>query len=297
MLIARPIGGKVVVITGSARGVGEALAVNLAARGARVALVGLEPERLAKVAERCGPNSAWWECDITDAAALARVVDGVRERFNRVDVLVANAGIAIASPFVLAEAQAFDRVVEVNLLGSIRTVRAFAPMLLSAGGYYLQIASIAALAPTPLMSAYAASKSGVEAFALALRPELAHHGAATGVAYLAFTDTDMTRGSSPSDGSKVLRKYLPGPLGRLYEVEPTVERLVTGIECRAPFVYGQPFLRWLRPVRWLLPSAVYRIARRIAERAETSMIKHGVDTSHPLGAGGEADAEARRRLA
>jgi NAD(P)-dependent dehydrogenase (short-subunit alcohol dehydrogenase family) len=297
MRIARPIGGKVVVITGSARGVGEALAVALAGRGARVALVGLEPDRLAKVAERCGPNAAWWECDITDAAALARVVDGVRERFHRVDVLVANAGIAIASPFVLADARAFDRVVEVNLLGSIRTVRAFLPLLISARGYYLQVASIAALGPTPLMSAYAASKSGVEAFALALRPELAHHGTDAGVAYLAFTDTDMTRGSSPADGSEAMRKNLPGPLGRLHELEPAVERLVAGIECRAPFVYGQPFLRWLRPVRWLLPSVVYRVARRSAERAEKSMIKRGVDTSHPLGAGGEADAEARRRLA
>jgi NAD(P)-dependent dehydrogenase (short-subunit alcohol dehydrogenase family) len=296
MRIARPIGGKVVVITGSARGVGEAVAVNLAGRGARVALVGLEPDRLAKVAERCGPNSAWWECDITDAAALARVVEGVRERFHRVDVLVANAGIAIASPFVLADAQAFDRVVEVNLLGSIRTVRAFLPLLISARGYYLQIASIAALGPMPLMSAYGASKSGVEAFALALRPELAHHGVDAGVAYLAFTDTGMTRGMGSPDDSEVMRRNLPGPLGRLYELDPTVERIVAGIECRAPFVYGQSFLRWLRLLRWLLPSAVFRTARRMAARAERSMSKRGADTSQAIGAGGRADTEARRRL-
>jgi len=295
MRIPRPIGGKVVVITGAARGIGEALAVSLAGRGARVALVGLEPDRLAEVATRCGPNAAWWECDITDDEALARVVEGIRERFRRVDVLIANAGIAIGGPVLLADPESFDRVIEVNLLGSVRTLRAFLPSLIAAHGYYLQVASLAAMVPTPMLAAYDASKSGVEAFALAVRTEVAHHGVDVGVAYLSFTDTDMTRGAGLATGPEDVRKRLPGRLGRLYELGPAVERIVGGIERRAPFVYGQAFIRWARPLRWLLPSAVYRTGQRAAAQAEQAMTGRGLDLSQPVGAGGRADVEARRR--
>ena len=294
MRIPRPIGGKVVVITGAARGIGEALAVSAAARGARVALVGLEPDRLAEVAARCGPNAAWWECDVTDTEALAQVVAGVQERFHRVDVLVANAGIAVGGPVLLADPVSFDRVIEVNLLGSVRTARAFLPLLVASHGYYLQIASLAAMAPAPMLSAYCASKSGVEAFALSVRTEVAHHGVDVGVAYLSFTDTDMTRGAGRI-GPDEVRKRMPGRLGRLYELEPAVERLVAGIERRSPFVYGQAFVRWVRPVRWVLPSALYRAGQRATAQTEQTMTGRGVDLSQPVGAGGRADVEARGR--
>jgi NAD(P)-dependent dehydrogenase (short-subunit alcohol dehydrogenase family) len=296
MRIPRPIGGKVVVITGAARGIGEALAVNLARRGARLALVGLEPESLARVAERCGPNTAWWECDVTDPEALARVVEAVQERFHRVDVLVANAGIVMGSPLLLADPVEFDRVIEVNLLGSVRTVRAFLPLLVAAEGYYLQIASLAAMAPTPLLSAYDAAKSGVEAFALALRCEVAHHGVDVGVAYLSFTRTDMTQLAGPAFESDGMLAKLPGPLGRMYELEPTVERLADGIERRSAFVYGQSFIRWIRPLRWVLPSVAYRTSKQGAAQAEKMLAKLGPEASRPIGAGGRADTAARSRL-
>lgn len=295
MRIPRPIGGKVIVITGAARGIGAALAVALAARGARIALVGLEPDQLAEVAKRCGPNAAWWECDVTDPEALARTVDGVHERFRRVDILVANAGIAMGGSLLLADPVAFDRTIEVNLLGSVRTVRAFLPLLVSARGYYLQIASLAAMAPAPLIGAYCASKAGVEAFALAVRTEVAHHGVDVGVAYLSFTDTDMTRGAGLASGSDLLRRRLPGPLGQLYELGPAVERMVAGIERRAPFVYGQEFIRWLRPLRWLMPSAAFVTGRRGSAHAEKAMTGRGQETSQPVGPGGRADIEARDR--
>jgi NAD(P)-dependent dehydrogenase (short-subunit alcohol dehydrogenase family) len=296
MRIPRPIGGKVVVITGAARGIGEALAVKLAGRGARVALVGLEADRLKAVAERCGPNAAWWECDVTDPQSLGRAVAGVQERFNRVDVLVANAGIAVGSTLLLADPESYDRVIEVNLLGSVRTVRAFLPLLVSSHGYYLQIASLAAMAPAPMMSGYCASKAGVEAFALSVRTEVAHHGVDVGVAYLSFTDTDMTRAARNAlDDAEDLRKDLPGPLGKLYELDAAVERLAAGIERRAPYVYGQAFIRWFRPVRWLLADVAYLTARSGAAQAERAMAERGAEASLPIGAGGQADIDARKR--
>lgn len=295
MRIPRPIGGKVVVITGAARGIGEALAVRFADAGARVALLGLEPDRLKQVAERCGPNAAWWECDVTDAEALGRAVDGVKERFRRVDVLVANAGIAVGGPLLLSDPVSFDRVIEVNLLGSVRTVRAFLPLLIASHGYYLQIASLAAMAPAPMLSAYGASKAGVETFALALRTEVAHHGVDVGVAYLSFTNTDMTRAAGTRSEAGSLIKGLPGPLGKLHDLEAAVERLAAGVERRAPFVYGQSFIRWVRPLRWLLPSVAYRASRRSAAKTEQSLSDRGHEASQPVGAGGRADIEARAR--
>jgi short-subunit dehydrogenase len=90
-------------------------------------------------------------------------------------------------------------VIEVNLLGSVATARAFLPALLAAEGYFLQVASLAAIAPAPLMGAYCASKAGVEAFAHALRAEVAHQGVDVGVAYLTWTDTDMVRAADADE--------------------------------------------------------------------------------------------------
>jgi hypothetical protein len=135
----------------------------------------------------------------------------------------------------------------------------------------------------------------VEAFALAVRTEVAHHGVDVGVAYLSFTDTDMTRGAGLQSGPDVVRERLPGPLGRLYKLGPAVDRLVAGIERRAPFVYGQSFIRWLRPLRWLLPSAAYVAGKRGAAQAEQAMTGREIEVSQPVGAGGQADVEARGR--
>lgn len=293
MGLPQPVGGKVVVVTGAARGIGETLAVKLAERGARLALVGLEADRLEKVAARCGPQASWWACDVTDGPGMQQVAAQIQERMHRVDVLVANAGIAVAGTLLAGDPASYDRVIEVNLLGSVRTVRAFLPALISSRGHYLQIASLAAMTPAPLMSSYCASKAGVEAFAQAVRTELAHHGVSAGVAYLAFTDTDMTNNATSLPELHQIRTALPGPLARLYDLGPAVDRLVTGIERRSPRVYGQSFIRYLPPFRWLFPSVNYLGGRGRVGRAERALVHAGPAASMPVGPGGLADVQAR----
>jgi len=291
-----PLRGRVAVITGAARGLGAELARQLAARGARPALLGLEPAELAGVARSCGPDAAWWEVDVTDAMALEAAAAGVLQRFGRVDVVVANAGIAVSGPLLLSDPDAFDRVIEVNLVGSVRTARAFLPHLVAGRGYLLQIASLAAMAPVPTASAYCASKAGVEAFAHALRAEVAHHGVAVGVAYLSWTDTDLVRGTDALPGLRRSRARLPYPLGRTYPVGPSVARLVAGIERRSPHVYGQP---WVRAVPWLrgaIPSVIARTVGDHAADAEERVRRHGPVSTMPVGPGGAADSAASRRL-
>src|SRR5262245_53402747 len=103
-----------ILITGAARGIGAALAERLAQRGARLALVGLEPETMAEVAERCGPETFVAECDVSDRDAVTEAVDAAAEALGGLDAVVANAGIGAGGPLRLADARAWERVIEIN---------------------------------------------------------------------------------------------------------------------------------------------------------------------------------------
>jgi NAD(P)-dependent dehydrogenase (short-subunit alcohol dehydrogenase family) len=282
--------GRVAVITGAARGVGELLARKLSARGMKVALVGLEPEALKEVAERLHTEGAYWHADVTDHEAMTRVAAEVRERFGRVDVVVANAGVALGGPFAVSDPDSWRRVIEVNLIGSTITARAFLPALRERRGYLLQVASLAALTPAPMMSAYCASKSGVEAYAHSLRAEVAHEGVGVGVAYLSWTDTDMVRGADQDDVMRELRQRLPWPSNKTYPLGPAVDRIVAGIERRAPHVYGQWWLRGMQCVRGYLPGLIATVGRREMRRFAPRLerVRTGL-----VGAGGAADEASR----
>ncbi|MEW1863408.1 MULTISPECIES: SDR family oxidoreductase [unclassified Streptomyces] len=286
--------GRVVVVTGAARGVGELLARKLAARGARLALVGLEPDELKNVAASLGGEAASWTADVTDRAAMAEVAADVRARFGRIDVAVANAGVATGGPFLESDPDAFDRVIQVNLLGSVSTARAFLPALVDSHGYFLQIASLAAITPAPLMAAYCASKSGVEAFAHSLRAEMGPKGVKVGVGYLSWTDTDMVRGADEDDALRAMRARLPWPTNRTYPLEPAVERIVAGIVRRSPHVYAQWWLRGMQPVRGYLPSVIGgALGQREMRRAAPALARAAGVRRGLVGRGGAADESAR----
>ncbi|KJK60022.1 SDR family oxidoreductase [Saccharothrix sp. ST-888] len=289
-----PIAGQVVVVTGAARGVGALLARRLAQRGAEVALVGLEPEELKAVAAQCGPTATSWEADVTDLEALTAVARQIQDRHGRIDTVVANAGIAIGGPLLDSDPRAFDRVIEVNLLGSVATARAFLPALVESGGYLLQIASLAAITPAPLMAAYCASKAGVEAFAHSLRAEVAYQGVKVGVGYLSWTDTDMVRGADQDTVLAQMRARLPWPANKTYPLAPAVERLVAGIGRRSPHVYAQAWLRGIQPVRWVLPSLVATVGARDIARLAPQLRATAASRLRAVGAGGAADTANRR---
>jgi NAD(P)-dependent dehydrogenase (short-subunit alcohol dehydrogenase family) len=293
----RSLDGRVAVVTGAARGVGAMLARKLAGRGARVALVGLEPDELKKVAQSLPGEAAHWTADVTDRAAMAAVAAEVLAHFGRIDIVVANAGVATGGPFLDSDADAFDRVIQVNLLGSVATARAFLPALVTSRGYLLQIASLAAITPAPMMAAYCASKSGVEAFAHSLRAELGHKGVGVGVGYLSWTDTDMVRGADEDEALRAMRARLPWPANRTYPLEPAVDRLVAGILRRSPHVYAQWWLRGMQPVRGYLPTLLGgALGRREMRRAEPSLARSGGTRRGLVGRGGAADEAERSSI-
>jgi NAD(P)-dependent dehydrogenase (short-subunit alcohol dehydrogenase family) len=287
-----PLRDRTVVVTGAARGLGAALARACARRGARIALIGHEHRTLDAVAETLPTPALTCEADVTDPAALYEAAGRVRARFGPPSVVVANAGVARGEPFVTSDPEAWRRVVDVNLTGSAHTARAFLPDLLETAGYHLQVASSASIGAAPMMSAYCASKAGVEAFAHSLRAEVVHHGIAVGIAYLNWMDTDMIRDADRYTVLRELRAHMPRPARGISSPEHVAERLVRAIERRRTAVYVPEFLRLGQLTRAALPSLVLRVYRRDVARLEAEGI---LDPTGPLGAGGRADRPVRER--
>ncbi|MEV0238839.1 SDR family oxidoreductase [Streptomyces sp. NPDC050674] len=284
-----PLAERTVVITGAARGVGAALAREVARRGARVALLGHEGPVLEAVAAALPGPALALEADVTDLPALEAAADSVRARLGRPSAVVANAGIAEGGALLDSDPAAWRRVIDVNLTGSSHTARVFLPDLFGTAGYFLQVASLASIGAAPLMSAYCASKAGVEAFAHSLRAEVAHRGVGVGIAYLNWTDTDMIRDADRYAVLRELRRHMPAPVRRVYPVDTVAAHMVRGMERRRTAVYAPPWLRLAQPIRPAMPPVVLRVARRELPRLEAS---GPVRSTGPLGAGGLADRAA-----
>ncbi|MEV7513115.1 SDR family oxidoreductase [Streptomyces sp. NPDC090085] len=287
----RPPRGRVAVVTGAARGIGAALTRNLSEAGMIVALLGREEASLRATARTLPNRSLCIEADVTDAAALEEAARQVEDVLGPASAVVANAGIAVGGPFAHTPADLWQRVVDVNLTGSANTARAFLPQLTRTRGYFLQVASTAALGSAPMMSAYCASKAGVESFALALRSEVEPDGVAVGIAYVHWTGTDMTSGVDDLPVLRALRRHQPGFARRVRPPEEVAGWLADGIAYRSAAVYAPPWLRWCQPLRPIFPPIVARIARRELSVPHRDGLTTEVDL---LGAGGLADWRAHR---
>jgi NAD(P)-dependent dehydrogenase (short-subunit alcohol dehydrogenase family) len=257
---------RVALITGPARGIGAETARQLAAKGMRLGLVGLEPERLETLAQELPVDTAWFECDVTDWDALSAAVDGTVERLGGIDVVIANAGVAPWGTVETIDPAAFERTIEVNLLGVWRTIRTALPHVIERRGYILPIASLAAAIHGPVIAHYNAAKAGVEGMADALRIEMRPSDVGVGVGYFGFIDTDMTRAPEEDEilGDEELANRRSA-LGKPAPVSKAGAVIVRGIERRARRVYYPP---WILPM--LLAPAPFQRA------IELGMARQGV---------------------
>jgi NAD(P)-dependent dehydrogenase (short-subunit alcohol dehydrogenase family) len=265
-----PLRGRVVLVTGAARGIGEAVAREIVARGGRVALVGLEPERLQALSQELGPEHFWAEADVTDQSSLDKAVAGAVEQLGGIDAVVANAGIANTGTVATNPPDALARTIEVNLIGVVRTVSATLPHVMARRGHYLLVASAASFAASPGLAAYCASKAGVEHFGDAFRLEVAHQGVTVGTAHPIWIDTDLVRDAK--EDLPIFRKSIeatPGPLGRQIDVQTCARLFVDGIERRRPKVFVPPSLAVIFHARALLTSGLAR--RYLAREAARSV--------------------------
>jgi NAD(P)-dependent dehydrogenase (short-subunit alcohol dehydrogenase family) len=288
------LAGRRVLVTGAARGIGAGVAERLAAQGARLALVGLEPDELARVAERCGEGTFVAECDVSDRDQVFRAVDGAAEALGGLDVVVANAGIATGGPMRLQEIRLWERVIEINLLGVMYTDRAALPHLERSRGYLLNIASSAAALRAPGLSAYCAAKAGVEALSDCMRMEMLPRGVDVGVAYFLFLDTDMVRDAERELPGGERRRRMPAPFARTYPLAPAVDEVVAAIaERRRRVAYPKWFLKLL-PVRQLFASAW--LERQAAKEVPEAELEYEQAMTERGGAAAGA-SERTRRLA
>lgn len=234
----RRLKGKRIVITGGARGIGAEIARLATARGARVAIIGLEPERLQEVADEIGGGTLWRYADVRDGEALRVAIDECAEEMGGIDAVVANAGVASYGTVRQVETSSFDRVIDINLNGTFRTLKHSTHHLERSRGHVVVIASAMSFLALPAMASYAASKAGVEMLALAYRQEVAHLGITVGLVHPSWIDTDLVRGAdSDLPSFQALRRKLPYPGNVTTTVEQASRAIVNGLARRRSRVF------------------------------------------------------------
>jgi NAD(P)-dependent dehydrogenase (short-subunit alcohol dehydrogenase family) len=234
----RTLAGRRVVITGAARGIGEKVARVAAARGARLALIGLEPDRLRTLADDLGARASWWEADVRDGATLQSAIDACAESMGGIDIVVANAGVVAYGTVRQMDPASFERVIDINLNGVYRTLKYVTPHMERTRGHVAVVASAISFTPLAGMASYAASKAGVEMLALAYRQEVAHLGVTVGLVHPSWIDTDLIRSAEADLPSfQDLRRRLPYPGNVTTSVDRAAAAIVDGLVRRRSRVY------------------------------------------------------------
>ncbi len=258
---------RVVLITGAASGIGAATALELVAQGGIPVLVDCDAEPLAQMAQRCGPQTHYWVADVTQLQAMQEVVDKTISKLGRIDIVFANAGVAAFGPVAYIDPEAWRRCIEVNVLGVFNTIRTALPAIMQQRGYVLINASSSSFAHPPVMSAYAASKSAVEAMGNSLRIEMAAHGVGVGVVHAGWVRTPLVTEGALHPGFVRLRATMPGPMNSETSPEETARVIVQGMLQRKRRIWVPAWLKILFALRALLhmPFAERELLRAAPE--------------------------------
>lgn len=284
------VNGKVVFVTGAARGVGADLARRLRRRGAKLVLTDIDAEPLAALAAELGEDHLLTAvADVRDLDAMQSVAREAVERFGGIDVVVANAGIVSYGSLLQVDPEAVKRLLDINVLGVFHTVRATLASVIDRRGYVLIVSSFAAYTAAPGLAPYHASKAAVEHFANALRMEVAHQGVDVGSAHMSWIDTPMVQDlkSDMSSFAEMIAK-LPYPLCKTTDVATCGAAFVKGIERRKRRVNVPGWVgsfRWLRPVMSTPPgeAPLKSLAPSILPKMDAEVAALGRSTTARLG--------------
>ena len=226
---------RVVLITGGSRGLGRAMSVGLARRGARIVIASRKLdacEELAAEIRRTGGQAHPLACHVGQWESLDRVIDSAASMWGRLDGLVNNAGISPTSPSLLETSETlFDKVIGVNLKGPTRltALAARAMSCNSSGGSIVNISSLASVKPTPIATVYAAAKAGLNALTAATAVEYAPIGVRVNGIICGTFETDITSGLVGNADllPDILRPIALGRIGQPDEIVGAVVYLLS----------------------------------------------------------------------
>jgi len=255
------------LITGSGAGLGEAMARKFVAEGYRVMISDRDEARARAVADSLGDAAEWFVMDITDDDGWARLVGEVESKFGRLDVLVNNAGVAVAGTLEETSMDDWRWVIEIDLIGVAAGCKAFAPMMRAQrSGHIINVASAAGFAAAPGINAYGTAKAAVIALSEMLRAELIDCGVEVSVLCPAFVKTRLTETMrAPHDSyQKRVERWMQNSGVSAQDVAATVFDAV-----RKPrfmlLTHGETRWAW-RLKRWF-PERYFRFMMRQVRKA------------------------------
>jgi NAD(P)-dependent dehydrogenase (short-subunit alcohol dehydrogenase family)/pimeloyl-ACP methyl ester carboxylesterase len=189
---------RLVVITGAGSGIGRATALEFASQGADVIVTDIDLPSAAETAALIGPAASAYQLDVTDESAVRRLADTVALEHGVPDVVVNNAGIAVAGAFMDTSTKDWQRIVDVNLLGVVHGCQAFGELMIEAGegGHIVNVASAAAYTPSRALPAYSTTKAAVLMLSECLRAEMVSHGIGVSAICPGLVDTPITRSAT-----------------------------------------------------------------------------------------------------
>ena len=231
---------RVALVTGSTRGIGNAIARTLAGSGARVAVVGRDAAKAREVAATLGQASRGFACDVTDTASVTRLVEEVEKEFGQLDVLVNNAGLTRDNVLFRLKDEDWDAVLDANLRGAFAAIRAAARgMMKRRWGRIINIASVVGIVGNKGQANYAASKAGLIGLTKSVAKELASRNVLANVVAPGFIETDMTAQMTP-DAKASLSAQIPlERLGTPQDIAGMVAFLASE---HAAYITGQVFV-------------------------------------------------------
>ncbi len=233
--------GKVALVTGGSRGIGRAICLELARRGAAVAVNFAGNEAAAQeTAEACralGVQAELFRADVADPAACEELVKAVKERFGRVDILVNHAGITRDGLLMTAKAEDFDQVLDTNLRGAYFCMKAASKLMMRQRyGRIVNLSSVVGLRGNAGQTGYAASKAGILGLTKAAAKELAARNITVNAVAPGFIDTDMTS-VLPEKAKEAMLTTIP--MGRPGAPEDVARAVAFFAEESAAYLTGQ----------------------------------------------------------
>jgi 3-oxoacyl-[acyl-carrier protein] reductase len=231
------LNGKNALVTGSTRGIGRAIAETLAKSGARVAVVGRDLQKAKETAAEVGAGAQGFACDVTDTAAVAKLVADVEAAFGSIDILVNNAGITRDNLVMRLKDEDWDAVINANLRGAFAAIRAVSRgMMKRRSGRIINVSSIVGIIGNKGQANYAASKAGLIALTKSVAKELGSRNILVNAVAPGFIDTEMTAAMTPEAREALGKQIALERLGTPQDVAAMVAFLASDL---SSYITGQ----------------------------------------------------------